>query len=73
MSGDAHSLQNCRGADKVLGGSDSHTPPPFSELLKEIPSVSEILEWERDTGACPKNLVMLSLKWNYELFWKNSA
>ena len=46
MSGDAHSLQNCRGADKVLGGSDSHTPPPFLELFKQIPSVSEILEWE---------------------------
>ena len=44
MSGDARSLQNCCGADKVLGGFDSHTPPPFSDLLRQIPSVSELLD-----------------------------
>lgn len=44
MSGDAHSLQNCCGADKVPGGFESHTPPPISELLRRIPAVSELLD-----------------------------
>lgn len=44
MPGDIRSLQNCRGADKVPGGFDSHTPPPGSEILRQIPSVSELLE-----------------------------
>ena len=44
MSGDARSLQNCCGADKVLGGFDPHTPPPFSDILRQIPSVSELLD-----------------------------
>ena len=53
MSGDARSLQNCCGADNVPGGFDSHTPPPISVLLKEIPSVSECLEspWGKECSA----------------------
>lgn len=43
MSGDAHSPQNCCGADKVLGGFNSHTPPPISNLFRQIPAVSDFL------------------------------
>ena len=43
MSGDAHSPQNCCGADKVLGGFNSHTPPPLSDIFRQIPAVSELL------------------------------
>ena len=43
MSGDTRGLQNCCGADEVLGGFDSHTPPPLSETLRQIPSVTALL------------------------------
>ena len=52
MPGDIRSLQNCRGADKAPGGFDSHTPPPASELLRQIPSVSELLELPETQGLC---------------------
>ena len=46
MSGDAHSPQNCCGADKVPGGFNSHTPPPISNLFRQIPAVSDFLTGE---------------------------
>lgn len=69
MSGDAHSLQNCCGADKVPGGFDPHTPPPFSEILRQIPSVSELLEspevkelWERFGEGILKSELRLAVE-----------
>lgn len=48
MPGGARGLQNRRGADKVLGGFDSHTPPPGKvmnkELLRSLPAVSRLLD-----------------------------
>lgn len=65
MSGDIRSLQNCSGAGKVPGGSDSHTPPPLAELLRQIPSVSELLESLQIKGLCEcfgEEMVKLELR-----------
>lgn len=65
MSGDIRSLQNCSGAGKAPGGSDSHTPPPSTELFRQIPSVSEMLENSQIKGLCEyfgEELVKLELR-----------
>ena len=69
MSGDARSLQNCCGADKVPGGFDSHTPPPLSEILSQIPSVSELLNcpdmkelWDRFGEGILKSELRLAIE-----------
>ena len=54
MSGDTRSLQNCCGADEAPGGFDSHTPPPVSETLKRIPSVTALLGRCEVKGLCEK-------------------
>ncbi len=65
MSGDAHSLQNCSGADKVSGGFDSHTPPPFAKLLRDLPSVSAFVLSKQGKSLCScfgEGLVKLGLR-----------
>ena len=52
VSGDARSLQNCCGADKVPGGFDSHSPPPISPYYKEIPSVSSFVASPEGQALC---------------------
>ena len=36
MPGGAPGLQNQRGADKVPGGFDSHSPPPFLNCWRRL-------------------------------------
>jgi L-seryl-tRNA(Ser) seleniumtransferase len=52
VSGDARSLQNCCGADKVPGGFDSHPPPPIFSALKDIPSVSKFIALPEGQALC---------------------
>ena len=69
MSGDARSLQNCCGADKVPGGFESHTPPPFFEIIRQIPAISDLLDrldvkelWDRFGEGILKSELRLAIE-----------